>query len=269
MRLLVSALTFISSISSAIAAPCPAPVFTRPELVQTSSREVLIVTHPSTLWDGRFSSKAGMDAAVQFAKARQMPVIYLQDSQTDITTSTYFFSDCSPTHWVSSEGGEFSFDVHAPHVYSVGGHWELCQFSSMNDLMTSWKKNLDGQNLTLTQVMDGLYTAGLKFKNTDSYFVDFARFMEIVFYGNPRDQWYIRKLNLLESMGIINVPAKQAEFLKRGLPDFSQFRSYQVELHMNGRMVEVLQRGTTASAPRLKFEFLNSLYQSGRIPAFR
>jgi hypothetical protein len=252
------------ALNAAHSAPCPKPVFTPGSSVRFAGKEALIVTHPSTLWDGRYSSKAGMDAAVQFAKKRALPVIYLQG---DYASNTYFFADCEPTYWVDSAGGEFSFDVTAEHIYSVGGHWELCQETTLRDLMRSWQKNLPGKNLTLTQVMDGIYTYGEHFKSNDSYYTDFSRFMEIIFYGNPRDNWFVRKLSLLESMGIVKDSAQQIEFLKRNLPDFRSFKNYTVELWVNAVKVETLQAGKDASSPLMKLEFLNSVYAGGDIPA--
>ena len=46
------------------AAPCGVPDFVDPGAVALDDKSVLIVTHPSTQWDGRFASKLGMDAAV-------------------------------------------------------------------------------------------------------------------------------------------------------------------------------------------------------------
>ncbi len=135
--------------------------------------------------------------------------------------------------------------------------------------MESWRKNAFGKSLTFTQIMDGLYTYGGYFRASDSFYSDFQRFMEIVFYGNPRQEWYVRKLNLLESMGIVKDPLKQIEFLKRNLPPYSQFTGYEVELWLNGKKVEVLQKGASGTSPVMKLEFVNSVYTSGYIPAVR
>src|ERR1700748_2176116 len=104
---------FALAAAPALAAPCAAPDFTQPANVNLSNESVMIVTHPSTLWDGRFASKVGMDAAVIYAKHHNIPVIYLAGNNSN---ETYFFSDCKPTYWVQSSGGEFSFDVAPNHV---------------------------------------------------------------------------------------------------------------------------------------------------------
>lgn len=247
-----------------VAAPCPAPNFTAASEVSLSRNEAMIVTHPSTQWDGRFSSKMGMDAAVQFAKKRNIPVVYLQDSSLGTTNGTYFFADCNPDYSVASSGGEFSFQVAANHIYSVGGHWEYCQKTTMHDLMRSWSTKTE--DLKITQVMDGLYTAGSYFSSSDAYYNDFKRFMEILTFNNPRPYWYITKLSLLESMGIIKDRAKRVAFLKRNLPPYSYLTGgYEVVMTVDG-VTETLRAGQGANPPRLTLEFVDTLYENGYIP---
>lgn len=259
LRMFVASVIVLMT-SSAFAAPCPKPTFTSGEKISTSASAVMLVTHPSTLWDGRFSSKAGMDAAVKFAKEKSLPVVYLHgESDND----TYFFSDCNPTYWYRSMGGEFDFPIHSAHIYSVGGHWELCQANSMRDVMSHWVPPA-GVNITLTQVLDGLYAYGAYVEKADPYFSEFERFMEIIYYGNPRNDWYSRKLSMLELMGVIKNENLQIEYLKRNLPPFhARFKSYRVELVYNGKVVEVLNEGS----PTLRYEFVNSLYTGGPFPA--
>src|SRR4051812_11391548 len=95
--------------TEALGAPCGPHVFTDSAQVNLGTDAALIVTHPSTQWDGRFSSKLGMDAAVKFAKSHKMPVVYMEDANTGNGSDSYFFSDCQPTYWFHSLGGEFSY----------------------------------------------------------------------------------------------------------------------------------------------------------------
>lgn len=242
----------------AFAAPCGSHSFTAPEKVQLAGPAALIVTHPSTLWDGRFSSKVGMDAAVAFAKKNGLPVVYLEGEEEK---QTYFFSDCDPTYWVSSFGGEFEFPIETNHIYSVGGHWELCQRNTQEGLMQAWAHKR-GVDLRFTQVMDGLYSYGGYVRDFDPYYASFRRFLEIVTYRKPgRDTWPHPKLNLLEMMGVIQDGAQQIDYLVRGLPSFSALgEEYEVQLFLNGEFVQVVRNSTGPRKSVLRFEFVDSLF---------
>jgi hypothetical protein len=247
--------------SPALAAPCGPHVFTAADQVKLGTDSALIVTHPSTQWDGRFASKLGMDATVKYAKGHKMPIVYLTDANSGNGNDTYFFSDCNPTYWFHSSGGEFSFDVQARHVYSVGGHWELCQSTTMDDLMSKWSKLPPG-DLVLTEVMDGIYSVPEKtIYPSDPYYNDYQTFMKIIMYGRP-DAWPFPKINLLEAMGMIkdNIDL-QVEYLERGLPPYGRLgKAYTVELWLNDVKMKTLQKGQGSKPPRLKIEFVNTLY---------
>jgi hypothetical protein len=255
----------IAAATVAQAAPCGPFQFTdNPKL---AGDKLMIVTHPSTLWDGRFASKVGMDAAVIYAKKRGIPVVYLEGQDAP---DTYFFSDCAPDYWVPSYGGEFMFEVPARHVYSVGGHWEMCQLTTQNDLMKAWGKKR-GMDLVFTQVLDGLYAYGGYVLGTDPYAADFKRFMDIISFRKPgEDEWPKRKLNMLEMMGVINHEARAIEHLKRGLPRWTDISDeYEIRMTLNGKFVEVLRPGKGEKPNTLTFEFVDSLYESGFARALR
>jgi hypothetical protein len=263
---IISAIFLASMVSQTFAASCSNIRFTRPSELKLKGDKLLIVTHPSTLWDGRFSSKAGMDAAVAFAKAHRFQSIYLAGEDSK---DTYFFADCDPSYWVSSYGGEFSFSVTANHIYSVGGHWELCQATTQRDLFTNnWKLNRR-ENYTFTQVMEGLYMYGQHVQTSDPYYDEFSRFLEIVTYRNPRDPWYIKKLSLIEMMGIIKTPELQIEYLRRNLPPYQNLPpEFEVQLVVNGQLIEILRKSSiTKNPPIMTLEFIDNLYSAGTIPS--
>ncbi len=243
---------------SCMAAPCGPHSYTNPADVKLSAPAALLVTHPSTQWDGRFSSKIGVDAAVAFAKSRKFPVVYLEGVSGQ---DTYFFGDCEPTYWVASYGGEFSFEVAPNHIYSVGGHWELCQRLTQETLMQIWSTKT-GVDLTFTEVLDGLYSYGAYVLESDPYRADFRRFIEVVSYRRPGPDWPKPKLNLLEMMGIIGDRNLQIAYLKRNLPSYSQLGpEYETQLWYNGQMVEVLAPARTMPKHIFKVEFVDSLYE--------
>ncbi len=79
-----------TALSGQAFAACSEPRFTDPRDIRLSDQEVLIVTHASSEFDPRFTTKYGVDAAVRFAKAKNMPVVYLADESP---IRTYFMED--------------------------------------------------------------------------------------------------------------------------------------------------------------------------------
>lgn len=247
---------------TSVADYCKNVHFTDPSQVTMRKESVVIATHPSTLWDGYFSSKAGMDSAVAFGKRNNYPVIYLQDDSSE-SKPTYFYSDCNPDYWIASSGGEFAFQVTASHVYTVGGHFEACQWTTMAQLMNgTWQPLQQNKDVTLTEVMDGIYSDGSYVKASDSYNKELESFFEILSYNNPRDKIPLQHLNILQTMGIIKSHALQVAFLKRSLNWLGGLTTnHKVDLYMNGEFVETLRPGRGRSPPLFKLEFKNSLYK--------
>lgn len=264
----------ILSQASANLVGCPMPKFTSPENVVLTGDKMVLVTHASTAWDGRFTSKAGMDQTVEFGKKHGMPVVYLQDNDPlEIDSEkSYFWSDCNPTYVVESSAGEFDFKVSASHVYTVGGHWDACELKTVEHLVRQWKLSQPTQNLTITYVMDGLYLYGNGVTSDDPYYAEWNQFLDRLSFKNPRASWQMKKLNLLEAWSIINDTEKKnshslmTEFLKEQLPpSLSSFPpQYRIELWLDGKLLEVLQdaapSNTDSPAPILKLEYIPSVY---------
>lgn len=237
-------------------AACPSHSFADPKQIQFSGDSVLIVTHPSTDFDGRMSTKVGMDAAVRFAKQNRIPVVYLQD---DGPNEHYFFEDCHPDFWVSSQGGELSFQNIPRHLYSVGGHWELCQSFTMNDVLLSWSKQ-PKEDAKITVFMDAVYMkATMSFQDSDPYYSDFQRFLGIVNYDRVMSEAFSNKITMLEAMGVIIKQDRQLDFLIRSLPQYQRtLPDYKVVITLGGSFSRVLQKGKGSNPPVLTFDFVNT-----------
>lgn len=215
----------------------------------------MIVTHASATFDARFSGKYGVDQAIRFAKSRKMPLVYLVDESP---IHLYYMEDCEPDYWVASRDGEVEFEVEATHLYVVGGHMELCLLRTLHDILFKWSRK-PARNLTVTFIMDAIYSNGKSVEPSDPYFQDFNWFMGIVSYGRPGgERW--PKLNLLEMAGIIKKPANDMLFLEKILPRWDRTfpKDYRVELQMNEAPVRVLRPGTGAFSSRLTFHFVDS-----------
>lgn len=236
-------------------ASCPPHPLTEPGKINLEGDSVLIVTHASRFYDARLSSKRGIDEAVKFAKASKIPVIYLQDGSPE---ADYYMEDCSPDYWVFSENGEISFEVKPTQVYIAGGHLEKCMYTTVKDLLTSWAKQ-PAKNLTLTYFMDAVYSNGEMVRKTDPYYRDFEIFMRAATRGRPGGDYW-PKLNLLETMGVINKEEHELEFLSDAVPEFEKIMppGYRVELQMNNSVLKVLQAAPGWHPPILKFRFVDS-----------
>ncbi len=244
----------LTSAVPAWAGACPKRAFDPPSSVRLSGPAALVVTHPSVAFDGRMSTKVGMDAAVKAAKKAGIPVVYLQD---DGPSEEYFFGDCEPNHWVYSGGGEITFNFAPAHLYTVGGHWELCQSRTIHDILDQWARQPQ-RDLTITVYMDAVYMKGsLSFQEGDPNYADFQRFVGIVNFGRGGEA-FSNKLTMLEAMGILVNESKQADFLVRSLPQYGRaLPGYRVEFSLNRGRVRVLQKGAGPRPPVLRFEFLD------------
>lgn len=242
-------------LSGAALAACPPPVFTKPRDISLTTDSVLIVTHASAQFDPRFSSKRGLNEATTYARHKKIPIIYLHD---DGPQQDYFMDECDPKYWVQSEEGELPFDVTPSHVYVAGGHLEKCLSTTVHDILYSWAKQ-PKRDLTLTYLMDAIYSNGKLVEPSDPFFRDFEVFMRAATYGRPGgERW--PKLNLLETMGVINKEEHELEYLKKALPHYARTMppGYRVELQLNDSVVKVLQPGPGWHPPTLKFHFVDS-----------
>lgn len=246
----------LASLSAPAHAVCAAPTFTAPAQVRLDSESVLIVTHASSFYDPRFSSKYGVDAAVRYAKSKNMPVVYLIDDESPF--ESYFMEDCKPTYWVRSLDGEVPFKLKPLHVYLTGGHLELCLAHTAADIIERVAKK-KRQNFELTYVMDGIYSNGKLIEETDPYYNDFDRFMGVVTYGRPGGPGW-PKLNLLETVAIIMKTDEDLNYLAKTLPRWDRTlpADYRIELQLDDVQPKVLRAGNGNSGPKVKFHFVDS-----------
>lgn len=245
----------LTGLAGAAHASCPAPQFRPAKEVHLEGDSVMIVTHPSATFDARFSAKYGVDEAVRFAKSKKIPVVYLAD---DSPIRYYYMEDCDPDYWVASRDGEVEFEVAPTHVYVAGGHMELCLSRSLHDILYQWSRK-PARNLTVTLLLDAIYSNGKSVEPSDPYYSDFNWFMGIISYGRPGGETW-PKLNLLEMTGIIKKPANDLLFLEKILPRWDRTfpKDYRVELQFNDFSARVLRPGGGMFAPRLRFNFVDS-----------
>lgn len=240
---------------STASAACRQHAITPPSQVKIDGESVMIVVHESSTYDARFSTKRGVDEVVRFAKAKKIPVIYLQDDTPD---EFYFMEDCHPDYWVFSAGGEISFDVAANHVYIVGGHLELCMSAALHDIIYQWSKR-PPRNYKITYLMDAIYSNGKMIDPSDPFYKDFDRFLSIVAYGRPGGEHW-PKLSLLETMGIIRSEEHELNYIKQILPRWDRTfpDNYRIEVQLNGSVKKVLRAAEGWFPPTVTFHFVDS-----------
>ena len=254
---------FVALYPGLISAACPPHELTPPARVKLAGEAVMIVVHATSTHDARFSSKRGMDEAVRFARERRIPVIYLQD---DSPEQFYFMEDCAPDHWVFSQGGEVTFDVAPSHLYIAGGHLELCMSAAVHDVLHQWA-NKPARNLTVTYFMDAIYSNGKAIDASDPFYKDFVRFMGIVTRGRTGGEHW-PKLNLLETMGVIQDEDHELEYIKQILPRWDRTfpESYRVEVQLNDSVKKVLRPAPGWKPPTVLFHFVDSALNLSRPP---
>ncbi|MBU3723918.1 MAG: hypothetical protein FGM18_00195 [Burkholderiaceae bacterium] len=236
-------------------AACQEPIFTPPDQVRLTSDTVLIVTHATSAHDPRFSTKFGVDTVIDFAKSKNIPVIYLVDEGP---LRQYFMGDCEPTYWVKSIDGEVLFNAPVQHIYLAGGHVELCLSRSVHDLIYQAAKR-PFRRLELTYVMDAIYSNGKTISESDPFYKDFSWFLGIIAHGRPGgEQW--PKLNLLEATGVIKTIENDYRYLSELLPHWERTfgKDHRIELQMNNLATRVLQAGAGFRPPTVKFHFIDS-----------
>lgn len=256
-RLFAAYLTaLLAGIAGVAHATCLDPVLRPAKNVQLDGDAVMIVTHASSTFDARFSSKHGMDEAVAYAKRKKIPVVYLIDESP---ARYYFMEDCTPDYWVRSMDGEVEFDVKPGRLFVAGGHMELCLSRTLHDVLYQWSRR-PARDLTVTLIMDAIYSNGKSVEPSDPFYNDFNWFMGVVTYGRPGgERW--PKLNLLEMTGVIKKPVNDTLFLEKLLPRWDRTfpREYRVELQLNDGPVRTLREGAGFFSPRLKFHYVDSV----------
>ncbi|MFZ9677818.1 MAG: hypothetical protein ACO3BH_05640 [Quisquiliibacterium sp.] len=231
--------------------------------IRTGNGTVLLVTHASSAFDPRMSTKTGLDAAIRLARQHAIPTIYLKD---DAPGLRYFMDDCAPDHWAESEDGEIRFSLQAQHVLLAGGHLELCLSRTMHDILEQWAKQTP-RNLRITLLMDAIYSNGKAIDPQDDYYDKLERFLGVVTHGRPGGEAW-PKLTLLETMGVIARHRQQRDYLRRVLPHYARTMpsGYRVEMRVNDEESHTLVRGAGSGAPTLSFHFIDSALQmAGRL----
>ncbi len=234
---------------------CPPLTPGAPAEIRADQDSLLILTHASTKYDGRLATKYGVDRATRFARRHGIPMVYLQD---DADESNYFTEDCSPQYWLYSASGELGFEVQSSNVYVAGGHLEQCLFTTINEVISSWAGQ-EKRDISLTYLMDAIYSSGELIRDSDEYSTDYGMFMRVLNYGRAEDAPW-PKITLLETAGLIRQQDRVVEYMKRTLPDFrsSLSRNYRVELYLNDDEVAVLQDPPVWDTPVLKIHFVDS-----------
>lgn len=247
-------LMLFALLSSAASAICPARSFNYPSDLLLDADAALIVTHASASFDARYATKPGVDAAVRFARNRNLPVLYLEK---DEAPESYFAEDCAPDYRVFSEDGELPIEMGPADLHVVGGHIELCLAHTLQDVLASWSRR-PNTRLRLTFYMDGIYSNGKSIRESDPYFKAAANFLGIVSHGRGGvEAW--SKLTVLETLALIPAPEQRYAYLQRLLPSYEVLSpSYRVEMQLNDAAPRVLRTGRPQSGMLLQFRFVDS-----------
>ena len=249
-------LVFLALFAGLAHAYCPPRPLGTPDEIKVEQDSLFVVTHASTKYDARLATKYGLDRATNFAKMRGIPMVYLQD---DVIEANYFTEECSPEYWLYSANGELGFEVQSSNVFFAGGHLEQCLFTTVTDVISSWAAQKE-RDLSMTFLMDAIYSSGELVGEGDEYFANYSTFMRVLNHGRAEEgPW--PKITLLETAGLIGQQKNLVDYLKRTLPNFEYAlpRDYRIELYLNDDEVAVLQDPPLWSTPVLQIHFVDSV----------
>ena len=83
------------------------PTWTEPEDVEFNGSSAVLLTHFTDRLDVEHKTRPALIQLVEYAKQKDSAVVYLHEK--DAPNESYFYDDCNPTAYVSSEVGEFAF----------------------------------------------------------------------------------------------------------------------------------------------------------------
>lgn len=244
-------LIFLTPLVNAIG--CLNAKFSNPNKISSPNNVVVLVTHPSVAYDFSTSAKDGIDRLASFAKQTQSTSIFLQNTNlVDVYTL-----NCEPDYWISSQAGEFSFLLQSETVFFGGGYWELCQESTLTDVIRSWSITQPNE-ARLIQVMDSIYISGTYIYPSDEFYSRYKKVLEnkasVVFPEEPT-------ITLSELMNVMREDGQIVEMLSRNLPNFGFMPSnYEVQLFFKGSYVKKLRSSNSITNIKiLKLDFIDSI----------
>jgi hypothetical protein len=232
------AVSLLFAASTSVFASCPEPMFSSGPTGSVNKPLVLMV-HASHDFDSRKATSNGIEFLTKFAHQKQFDVLHLKD---DAQVSKYFAStvSCDGTWWKSG-GGEMQSYVVSEDVHVAGGHLEYCFNTALNQMVYGWKKQNKRSKLKITYYADAIYSNGKLVYDTDPYYNDFKKFINVTAYGRPGGEYW-PKVTLLETLGIIANINNQYEYIQRALPRFdTSLPDYKVTLKIDGLAARVLQ----------------------------
>jgi hypothetical protein len=159
---------------------------------------------------------------------------------------------------VHSQDGDITFALDVAHLIVIGGHLEMCMSTALHDVLLQWSR-LPPRHRQITLPMDAIYSNGKVIDPQDSFYEDFMRFMGVLTYARPGGEHW-PKLTLLETMGIIRKPSRQADYLRQVLPRWDRTfdARWRVEMVVNDNPPEVLRPGSGWRAPTMRFHFVDT-----------
>lgn len=196
--------------------------FSDPSNMHLEADEVLVVTHPSSVWDPRSSAKAGVDFTMQQAKKANYPTIVLQHK----IESTYYQADCSPSFYVQSQSGEFSFGIKASTVHLAGGQFQQCFRTSLREISRQLAEK--SRDARVHIFAEAVYATAQYFPQ-DAY-PKFSQFSQLVGQGPSYTPIYF---TLGQILRILESPTRQLDLLEAFLRDTAFYSTLDAKIWSN------------------------------------
>lgn len=185
---------------------CPFPRrFIPHEQIKIEGDRVLIVTHPTDVYDGRRVAKPGIDKTMAWATAQKIPTIMLWEPDPALNHG-YYPEQCHADFIISSTEGEHGLKNLPNHIISIGGRFDRlettgCQMRTMRDIFKAWSVKKD-EDLKLTIVADATYLFGAVHADDLAYDIWFNELSRITGTTGKEDD-NRRILSLTEMLEIL------------------------------------------------------------------
>lgn len=258
----------ISNFALAHSEPCPIPSFTPENQIKLSSDSLLIVTHPSDVYDGRRVAKPGIDKAISWAKKEKIPLLYLWEKDPALNHG-YYPESCSADYTIASVEGEHTLSDLPNHIISIGGRYDRlettgCMVRTHRDIFKAWSKKTN-EDLKLTIIADATYLYGAMHPDDLAFDMWWSEINRITNTTGTQDD-NRRILSLTEMLEILAKFEDEMEwgrksnlaklsFISDHIPNSDIISpQYQIEYQVNGR--KKIYRKSNIKDPKVKIPTL-------------
>lgn len=190
--------------------------YTPPQSVLLDTPTVVFITHASTLFDPLKVSQPGVNRVINAFRSLDIPIVCFHDRHNpNNPPGRYLYDDWNRLTIVSSDIGHYDFDMsRVRHVISMGGFFGCCERNTVADTVRLWRRDAPGENLRITQVVDG--TFDMAEGVPDPVVAKVRQFQRDVVWSRHSKG----SITVEQTLSLIDDDRFSVEFLRKQLPAF-------------------------------------------------